>query len=123
VALIYEERIILDNVTHLGVTIDGVWIGELDLLTTCTHHAELEVITALSLISTLYKSLHATSSHFSFTNRFLVTDLNNDDSSASLLTLLLAGEYLATELLSAVNSTIAPSLLSLPCRVDSTVNP
>jgi hypothetical protein len=24
-----------------GMTIDGIWIGELDLLTTCTHHWEL----------------------------------------------------------------------------------
>jgi hypothetical protein len=46
-------------VTCLGVTIDGVWISELDLLTTCTHHSELQVITALSLISTFFKSLHA----------------------------------------------------------------
>jgi hypothetical protein len=23
------------------VTVDGVWIGELDLLTTCIHHSEL----------------------------------------------------------------------------------
>jgi hypothetical protein len=30
------------------------WI--LDLLTTCTHHSKLQVITALSLLSTLYKS-------------------------------------------------------------------
>jgi hypothetical protein len=37
---------------------DGVWIGELDLLTTCTHHTELQVITALFLISLLYKSQH-----------------------------------------------------------------
>jgi hypothetical protein len=28
-------------VTYLGVTINGVWIGELDLLTICTHHSEL----------------------------------------------------------------------------------
>jgi hypothetical protein len=41
--------------------IDGVLIGELDLLTTCTHRSELQVITALSLISTFYKSLHAKS--------------------------------------------------------------
>jgi hypothetical protein len=41
-----------------GVTIDGVSIGELDLLTICTRHSELQVIRALSLISTLYKSLH-----------------------------------------------------------------
>jgi hypothetical protein len=47
--------------TYLGVTIAGVWIGELDLLASCTHHSELQVITALSLISTLYKSLHAKS--------------------------------------------------------------
>jgi hypothetical protein len=43
----------------LYVTIDGVWIGELDLLTTYTHHSELQVITTLLLISTLYKPLHA----------------------------------------------------------------
>jgi hypothetical protein len=43
------------------VTIDGVRIGELDLLTTCTHHSELQVITALLLISTIYKSQPAVS--------------------------------------------------------------
>jgi hypothetical protein len=31
------------------------WI--LDILTTCTHHSGLQVVTALSLISTLCKSL------------------------------------------------------------------
>jgi hypothetical protein len=40
---------------YLGVTIDGGWIGELDLLTTRTHHLELQLITALSLISTLHE--------------------------------------------------------------------
>jgi hypothetical protein len=40
----------------LGVIIDGVAIGELDLLTTSIHHSEIQVITALWLISTLYKS-------------------------------------------------------------------
>jgi hypothetical protein len=44
------------------ITYLGVWTGELDLLTTCTHHSELQVITALSVISTLYTSLHAKSS-------------------------------------------------------------
>jgi hypothetical protein len=39
-----------------GVTADGVCVGDLDFLTTGTHHSELQVITALSLISTLYKS-------------------------------------------------------------------
>jgi hypothetical protein len=38
-----------------GVTIDGVWIGELDLLTNyiSTNHSEMQVTTTLSLISTL----------------------------------------------------------------------
>jgi hypothetical protein len=67
------------------VAIDGVWIGELDLLTTCTHHSELQVITTLSLISTIYYSLHAKSSPaFSVSNRsFLATASNIADSSAS----------------------------------------
>jgi hypothetical protein len=44
-----------DNIiTYLCVTIDWVWIGE--WVTTYTHRLELHVITALSLISTLYKS-------------------------------------------------------------------
>jgi hypothetical protein len=38
-----------------GVNINGVWIGEWNF---DTHHSELQVIPALSLISTLYKSLH-----------------------------------------------------------------
>jgi hypothetical protein len=38
----------------------GWWM---DLLATCIHHSELQVVIALSLISTLYKSLvHAKSS-------------------------------------------------------------
>jgi hypothetical protein len=45
-----------------GVTIDAVWVDELDLLVTRTHHSELQVISALSLILTLYKSLDAKSS-------------------------------------------------------------
>jgi hypothetical protein len=58
------------------------WI---DLLTTCTHHSELQVITALSLISTLYKSLHAKSSpaYCVLTSRSLSTSSNDGDSSAS----------------------------------------
>jgi hypothetical protein len=39
------------------VTIHGVWIGWLDLLTPYTHHSELQAITRLSLIYTLYNSL------------------------------------------------------------------
>jgi hypothetical protein len=71
----------------------------MDLLTTYTHHSELQVITALSLISTLYKSLaHAKSSQAAFTRRFLAANFNNGDSSASVLTSLLSGEYPTTEL-------------------------
>jgi hypothetical protein len=70
---------------YRGASIDGVWIGELDLLTTCTHHSELQVITALSLISTLYKSLHAKSSSVCsvYNKSSLATASNSGNSSAS----------------------------------------
>jgi hypothetical protein len=57
----------------------------------------LQVVT-LSLMFTLYTSLRAKSSQSAFTSRFLVTDLNNEDSPDSVLTPLLSGEYPATEL-------------------------
>jgi hypothetical protein len=38
---------------HLGVAIDGVRTGALDLFTTCTHHSELQLITPLLLIFTV----------------------------------------------------------------------
>jgi hypothetical protein len=41
---------------------------------------------------------HAKSSQFTFTSRFLVTDLNKGDSSASVLRAFLSGEYPASEL-------------------------
>jgi predicted Zn-dependent peptidase len=51
----------------------------MDWLTTYTHHSELQVITALSLISTLYKSLHTKSSlaYSVSNNRFLATTSNS----------------------------------------------
>jgi hypothetical protein len=57
----------------------------------------------LSLLSLLSHILHITRAHakssqFAFTIHFLVTDLNDGDSSASVLTSLLSGEYPATEL-------------------------
>jgi hypothetical protein len=60
------------------VTLDGDW-------TTYTHHSELQVITALSLVSTVHKLLHAESSPACniFKSHFLVTDVNSRDSSAS----------------------------------------
>jgi hypothetical protein len=61
----------------------------MDLLTSCTHHSELQVIAALSLISTLFQITiaHADSSPAcSVSNsRFLVTDVNSGDSSSSFL--------------------------------------
>jgi hypothetical protein len=59
----------------------------MDLLTTYTHHSELQVITALSLISTVYKSPQHPLSLFSacciLISRFLGKASNNGDSSAS----------------------------------------
>jgi hypothetical protein len=70
----------------------------MDLLTTYTHDSELQVIAALSLISTLYKSLHAKSPSACsvFTSRCLVTDLNSGDSSASVITSLCPATELST---------------------------
>jgi hypothetical protein len=56
---------------------------------------KLQALTSLSLISTLYKSLHAKSSPAcsGYTSRCLVTALNNGDCSASVLTSLLSGDF------------------------------
>jgi hypothetical protein len=51
-----------------------------------------------------------------FTRPFLVTNLNNRDCSASVVTPLPSGQHSTSELLSTVNSTATPPLLSLPCR-------
>jgi hypothetical protein len=61
----------------------------MDLLITYTHYSELQLITALSLISTLYKSLQHPLSVLSHSvtvlaSRCLVTDVNNAFSSASM---------------------------------------
>jgi hypothetical protein len=80
--------VIMSTITEVAwiwrctIYIDGVWIGELDLLNTCTHHSELQVITALSLISTLYKSQQHPLSLFQptvFTSRSLATASNSGD--------------------------------------------
>jgi hypothetical protein len=56
-------------------------------LTTCTHNSELQVTTALTLISTLYKSpqhpLSLSSACCVFNNRSLTTTSNSGDPSAS----------------------------------------
>jgi hypothetical protein len=86
----------------------------MDLLTTYTHHSELQVITAVTLISTLYKSLHAKSSPACsvFTSRCLVTALNSGDSSASALMSSLSGECRATEM----STELQRHLFCLHCR-------
>jgi hypothetical protein len=63
----------------------------MDPLTAQTYNLELQATTAPLPISTLYKSLHDKSSQSVFTSRFLVTNLNNGDSSASMVMLLPAG--------------------------------
>jgi hypothetical protein len=67
-----------------GVIIDGVRIGEWIY---CPHHSELQVITALSLISTIYKSPQHPLSIFSrplfLISRSLATASNSRDSWAS----------------------------------------
>jgi hypothetical protein len=75
------ELIILSRVR---VTIDGVLDWILDLLTSYAHHSELQVITTLSLISTIHKSLHAkcSSACSAFKSRSLATASNTGDSSA-----------------------------------------
>jgi hypothetical protein len=74
------------------VTIDGVMYWWVDLLNTYTHHLELQVITALSLISTLYISPQQPSSLFPacyvFISRSLATASNSGDSWASCLQVL-----------------------------------
>jgi hypothetical protein len=40
---------------------EGVLIGELDLMTACIHHSELQTLTSLLLISTIHSSSHAKS--------------------------------------------------------------
>jgi hypothetical protein len=90
------------------------------LLTTYSHHSELQVITALSQISTINRSPQHSLSDFpaccQFNSRFLATLLKVEILQLPALTSLLPGEYPATELLSTVNPSISTSLLSLPCR-------
>jgi hypothetical protein len=103
---------ILSRIWGGGVTTDEVWIGEW-IYWPLTHDSALQALTTLSLIYTLYKSLHAKSSPACsvFISRCLVTTLNNGDSSSSVLMSLLSGEYPTNEL-----PIMARSLHSLPCR-------
>jgi hypothetical protein len=78
-----------------SATIDGVLHNLiLDLLTTYTHDTELQLIIALSLFPTLYKSFPALSV---WTSGCLVTASNNGYSSASGLKTSLNGGSTPTE--------------------------
>jgi hypothetical protein len=95
-----------------------------DLLITYTQHSELQVIIALSLISTIHTSpAQPFPNLLFFSSRSLAMVSNNGYSSASVLTSLLYGEYPATRLLSIVKSTIVPSLPRLPCRARHSCQP
>jgi hypothetical protein len=69
------------------VTINGIWIGDLDLLTTCTHHSEVQVLAALSLICNIPRSpqhpLSLSPACYVFNGRSLATASNCGDVSAS----------------------------------------
>jgi hypothetical protein len=41
VCILRQNKQLHNNVMCWGVTVDGVWIGELDLLTICIHYLEL----------------------------------------------------------------------------------
>jgi hypothetical protein len=97
----------------------------MNLLTPYTHHSELQVITALLVISTLCKTPQYPLSLFPaclvFISRSPATASNSDNSSVSRSQVLF--KAVRAELLSTVNSTIAPSLLSLPCRAQLNCQP
>jgi hypothetical protein len=106
-------RIILSRIC---LTIDEVWIGELDLLITCTYHSKLQVITGPLVISTVHKTPQhplslfqpAVSSPAVPSQRLLPMEI------LQLPALRFSCHIRPCRAL--VNSTIAPSLLSLPCR-------
>jgi hypothetical protein len=80
--------ILSPSICDYGRSLDW-WIY---LLTTYTHHSQLQLIIALSLIFTLYKSAHHSLSLFwaccVFISRFLATTSNSGDSLASLAQIL-----------------------------------
>jgi hypothetical protein len=82
-----------------GVIIDGVWAGEWIFDHLYTRLGTTSIYKAIAhLHASEFSRTHVKSSQFAFTSRFLATDRNNRDSSASVLTSLLTGEYATTEL-------------------------
>jgi hypothetical protein len=78
------------------MTIVGVWTGDL------IEYFQSVTIRNYNTIANLHTSqitiTHGKLPHSAFTGRFPVTDLNNEDSSASVITSLLSGEYPITDL-------------------------
>jgi hypothetical protein len=95
-----EELDSSNNVlSRVCVTIDGVCIGEYiywplvhTAVTTSNYNGIVNPDTSQ------ITGTHIKIFQFVFSRRFLVTDLNNEDSSVSVLTSLLSGEYSETEL-------------------------
>jgi hypothetical protein len=113
-----------------SVTVDGVWIGYWFLW----HNSELQVITAPPMSSTFYSSLQYPLSIFQLSvsstavpwQRLLTVEifhlaaLRSSCHSCQCRTLVNSLNWQ----LPTINSTIAPSLLSLTCRAQlSTANP
>jgi hypothetical protein len=77
------------------VTMDGVWIGDWFII-----HLQIETTSNYNTVANLHTlqitTAHPKPSQSDFTSRFPVTDLNNGDSSACVLTSLLFGEYPTT---------------------------
>jgi hypothetical protein len=92
----------------------------MDLLTTYIHHLELQVITAISLISILYKSqqhpLNLLPACCVFSSHFLAMAFHSGKSSTSYTHVVTVQQNHTTGHLSTANSTIVLSLLGLPCR-------
>jgi hypothetical protein len=108
------------------VTVDGIGIGYWIYWHICMHHSELQAITVVSLISTLYKSPQHLLSLFPaccvFKSSSLATASNNGDASASSTHVVTVRQIshnwtlFFTAGLSTLNWTGLPSLLSLPHR-------
>jgi hypothetical protein len=77
----------------MGFWLEIGFIYHLRIVTTSNYN------TIANLHTLQITTAHAKPSQFSFTSRFLVTDLNKWDSSASVFKSLLSGEYPTIELL------------------------
>jgi hypothetical protein len=93
------------------------WPLTVDLLMTYTHHMELQVITALLLISTLYSSLEHPLSLFPacclFISCSLVMASNSRDSSESLIQVLSLNPFVQNSTLNQLTTELTPRLVAI----------